>query len=636
MLASSLFRGLCIATCLVTGAIAQTDPPGRVGRITYIDGTVSFHGDRESGWQKAQINYPVTSENSIWTHGNGRAEVRIGPSALRIDDDTVLDFVALHDDLTHGYLQRGSLQVRLRSSGIQDGSDRVEVETREGRFTLDGNGRYRIDAHLDDRKGGIESRIAVFAGRARFEGANGSDTRLTIEAGKQFSVRMNGPATDFRFDTLTETSFDRWADVRDREWDKTHNRYARADDRDGFISPYMTGYEDLDANGEWIDDREYGRLWSPRVVVAGWAPYRYGRWSYVMPWGWTWIDDARWGFAPFHYGRWVQIRSRWCWSPGAFIGRPVYAPALVAWFGGGVGIGGLRIGSGPAVGWFPLAPREHYIPRYTNNIHYHRRINHVRDGHTPIAAPGRYHNHVPGATVLNNQAFVSGRPVGNHRTNIPPQVIAGHAPVAHVDALRPSRVRKPTAYPQTGAPTNAPTMPQLPDRRIEGRPGNAAPGSRVIYDSTATPPTSAPISPPPANSRPPKHRAGDANNSSPPQAVPRVAPPVAPSGPDIIRTQPAPGTPDRDADRQARREARGAASRAARPSPETPPHPYPSYVPPVPPRVPAVQREQAVAPPVVKPVAERVVKPRHENPPDAVPGKNEIREGRNRSGAVKE
>ena len=635
MLASSLFRGLCIATCLVTAAIAQTDPPGRVGRITYIDGTVSFHGDRESGWQKAQINYPVTSENSIWTDGNGRAEVRIGPSALRIDDDTVLDFVALHDDLTHGYLQRGSLQVRLRSSGIQDGSDRVEVETREGRFTLDGNGRYRIDAHLDDPKGVIGSRIAVFAGRARFEGANDTDTRLTIEAGKNFSVRINGAATDFRFDTFAETTFDRWADARDREWDRIHNRYARADEHDGFISPYMTGYEDLDANGEWIDDREYGRLWSPRVEVAGWAPYRYGRWSYVMPWGWTWIDDARWGFAPFHYGRWVQIRSRWCWSPGAFIGRPVYAPALVAWLGGGVGIGGLRIGSGPAVGWFPLAPLEHYIPRYTNNIHYHRRINHVRDGHTPIAAPGRYHNHVPGATVVNNQAFVSGRPVGNHRTNIPPQVIAGHAPVAHVDALRPSRVRKPTAYPQTGAPTNAPTMPQLPDRRNEGRPGNAAPGSRVIYDSTATPPTSAPISPPPANSRPPKHRASDANNNAPPpHAVPRVVPPVTPSGPEIIWTQPAPSTQDRDADRQARRDARGAGSRAARPSLETPP--YPSYVPPAPPRVAAVQRERAVAPPVVKPVPERAVKPHHPIPPEAVPGKNEIREVRNRSTAVKE
>ena len=54
------------------------------------------------------------------------------------------------------------------------------------------------------------------------------------------------------------------------------------------------------------------------VVAAGWAPYRYGRWAWVRPWGWTWVDDAPWGFAPFHYGRWVCGRGeRWCWAPGA-------------------------------------------------------------------------------------------------------------------------------------------------------------------------------------------------------------------------------------------------------------------------------------------------------------------------------
>ena len=68
-----------------------------------------------------------------------------------------------------------------------------------------------------------------------------------------------------------------------------------------------------------------------RYVAAGWAPYRYGRWAWVSPWGWTWIDDARWGFAPFHYGRWAYASNRWCWVPGPRYVHAVYAPALVAW-----------------------------------------------------------------------------------------------------------------------------------------------------------------------------------------------------------------------------------------------------------------------------------------------------------------
>jgi hypothetical protein len=74
-------------------------------------------------------------------------------------------------------------------------------------------------------------------------------------------------------------------------------------------------------------------VWTPSTVRSDWAPYRYGRWAWVRPWGWTWVDDAPWGFAPFHYGRWVSWRGRWGWVPGSYVARPVFAPALVAWLG---------------------------------------------------------------------------------------------------------------------------------------------------------------------------------------------------------------------------------------------------------------------------------------------------------------
>lgn len=653
---STLFRSLCIAACTLVSASAWAEPPGRVGRISFIEGTVSFYGDREDGWQKALLNYPVTSENSLWTEGNARAEVRIGPSAIRINDDSVLDIVNLQDDIAIGFLQRGSINVRLRQLGNLDASENLQIDTGEGRFMLDGNGRYRLDV----MPGNNETRVSVFSGRARFESTNGEDTRLTIDAGKQLTVRISGTAIDFRYDAARESPFDHWADSRDQLWDQTHQRYARVETRDGvsdaLISPYMTGYEDLDANGDWIDDNEYGRLWAPRLVVAGWAPYRYGRWTNVRPWGWTWIDDAPWGFAPFHYGRWVQVRSRWCWWPGPYVGRPVYAPALVAWFGSPGA--GLRIASGPAVGWFPLAPREHFIPHYNTSPQYLRRINNVTNNIT-INPPNRYRNQVPGATIVPNQVFMNGNPVGNHRTHLPRNVIAGQGPIAAPDTPR--------------LPRN--TVTQMPDRRDDGQRGNLAPNPRF---TNVPPPVQGPGQTRPVPGTPtPKIRAAEPSAGGPlparratPEPAPAipgqsangihgfqgqgsafpapavgVSPPsstTSPPSPPRSRQQPTYVPPQTGATPSARpsriepapvmtdREVRMPYSREQRPQPNVQSQPTPQIAVPtgVPrqsapyPQSPPNKDVRDARPPAVKPSPEHVTKPRHEGPTEGGQAKN--------------
>ena len=89
-----------------------------------------------------------------------------------------------------------------------------------------------------------------------------------------------------------------------------------------------------------------------------WAPYRFGHWTWLSGWGYTWVDQAPWGYAPFHYGRWAYIGGRWGWCPGTFVARPLWAPALVAWYGGGTGLRG----HGPVYGWVPLGWREPFVP----------------------------------------------------------------------------------------------------------------------------------------------------------------------------------------------------------------------------------------------------------------------------------
>ena len=122
-------------------------------------------------------------------------------------------------------------------------------------------------------------------------------------------------------------------------------------------------------------------MWRPSNVNGDWAPYRNGRWEWISPWGWTWIDDAPWGYAPSHYGRWVYVDRYWAWHPGRIVARPVYAPALVSFIGApGFSV---SVNIGQPCGWVPLAPREVYYPYYQSSHRYVERINvnHVHRDH---------------------------------------------------------------------------------------------------------------------------------------------------------------------------------------------------------------------------------------------------------------
>jgi hypothetical protein len=102
----------------------------------------------------------------------------------------------------------------------------------------------------------------------------------------------------------------------------------------------------LDPYGTWADDPTYGTVWQPDPGVVGsdFAPYvSAGHWDYDNN-DYTWMSDYDWGWAPFHYGRWTYINgSGWSWIPGR-----TYAGAWVSWRTGVPGY--------PYVGWGPLAP----------------------------------------------------------------------------------------------------------------------------------------------------------------------------------------------------------------------------------------------------------------------------------------
>ena len=401
----------------------QDDPPGRVARLGYMEGSVSFEPAGEEDWVEAVPNRPMTTGDQLWSDKDSRAEVQLGSASIRLSANTGMSFLNLDDRTVQVQLTAGSLNIRVRRLGSDD---IFEVDTPNQAFSIYQPGSYRVDASED----GTYTVIAVRQGEGE---STGNGETFTLHAGQQGTFSGTDTLNADVVDIGAPDDFDNWAYGRDRRFDGS--RSAR------YLAPDVVGYEDLDDNGEWRPDMTYGNVWFPTHVDAGWAPYHEGHWAWISPWGWTWIDDEPWGYAPFHYGRWVVLGGRWGWVAGPREVAPVYAPALVVFLGGG-------FGAGVDVGWFPLGPREVFVPTYGVSREYMTRVNvsntvvnttvitnvyntTIVNKSTTITNVTYVNRSVPGAvTAVPRNAFVSAQPVARAAVRIDPKQLAS----ARVDA----------------------------------------------------------------------------------------------------------------------------------------------------------------------------------------------------------
>jgi len=401
------------------------DPPSRAARLSYTSGAVSFEPAGTDDWVTIVNNRPITTGDKLWTDRDGRAELRFSSTAVRLGSETGFSFLNLDDRSAQIRVTEGTINVRVKRL---DEEESIEIDTPNLAFTVLRPGSYRVTVNE--------------AGDSTFVKVRGGDGEVT-GGGSSYAVHSNQTGTFSGTDELSadvqnyydDDDFDHWCGDRDRRWDRsTSSRY---------VSDDVVGYEDLDEYGGWRPVPEYGTVWFPHTTVVGWAPYRYGHWAYVAPWGWTWVDDAPWGFAPFHYGRWVVVGGVWGWVPvpprpryvTAGYVRPVYAPAMVAWVGGAHWGVGVAVGGAPAAGvaWFPLGPRDvycpsyHVSPRYVENVNVSNTTivnrtqvtnvyNNVYVNKTVNVTNITYQNqHINNAVTATSQAtFTSAQPVHNN------------------------------------------------------------------------------------------------------------------------------------------------------------------------------------------------------------------------------
>lgn len=347
--------GLILVLAVLIGSVhiapgAEAPPPAGPGseqtpaRLSFTDGQVSFWRPGATDWTQAQINIPLVPGDELATGSPGTLELQIGArSFIRAWANTQLGLESQEPDFLQVKLAAGNASFDLRT--LESGQT-LEVDTPNAAVTIEHSGYYRIGV-VGDRTSVITRR----GGRATVTPASGPTVSMT-------------PSEELVIEGATSPQMNSYAAPRQDDWDQWN--YARTESLSEAVSaryvpPGMYGVEELDRYGTWRSVPTYGEVWVPTAVPAGWVPYSMGSWVLDPYYGWTWVSSLPWGWAPFHYGRWVAVNGFWAWAPGPIVARPVYAPALVAFFGTPAAGVSVSVGS-PLVSWVALGWGEPCVP----------------------------------------------------------------------------------------------------------------------------------------------------------------------------------------------------------------------------------------------------------------------------------
>ena len=464
---------LCLSIVAVRSASAYDDPPIRVARLNYMEGRVSFQPGGESDWGWATLNRPMTTGDSLWTGDRSKAEMHIGSTAIRVSGQTSVSFLNLDDRTVQIQLNSGTIDVRVRNL-YRD--DVFEVDTPNLAFTLLRSGDYRLTVD----PGGSFTTITLREGQGQ---VNGGGQAFLVDGGSQVQVSGTDYISYDIYDLPGRDTFDQWSYSREQR--EGHSQSAR------YVSPELTGYEDLDQNGTWRTDRTYGAVWVPTHVARDWAPYRDGHWAWVDPWGWTWVDDAPSGFVTSHYGRWAHVDNDgnggggWAWVPphretnhDEREYRPVYSPALVTFVGDSNS--SRDFGSGGGVAWFALAPGEVYVPARQASPTYITNVNTTNTVVQQTTITNVVNNNVQTTTYVNQRVdgavtavpratFVNAQPVAQAAVRIAPSAIAA-GPAVHAAPVAPVKASVMGANMESKTSAAAASAPPKPPEAVVTRP----------------------------------------------------------------------------------------------------------------------------------------------------------------------
>lgn len=320
---------------LVSGAAAHAaEPPIGGAWLSAVEGVAQIQFAEDPNWQAASASMPLLPGDRLQLGPGGRIEILLSnATAIRLGPGSAATVVAV-PPADAG--QDGTAEMDLDA-------DRAIVATGDGEPT-----RPVVTLNTPGTRIQVYPRSHL---HAQVAAADATDVMLregaaTVESlGSVIPLRIGetlriGRGATFLVANHPSDDFDRWSESRDHAFAGTPagSPYLPAP-----LAPYAT---DLSRYGQWTSVPEYGYVWQPTVVAAGWVPFTDGHWAWRGG-TWVWIPREAWGWVPFHYGRWRWDRFlRWYWVPPR-ARRIAWCPGAVAW-----------IQTAGHVAWLPLAPGE--------------------------------------------------------------------------------------------------------------------------------------------------------------------------------------------------------------------------------------------------------------------------------------
>jgi hypothetical protein len=521
LLLAGTFAGMAFAA---TPSHAQNDPPPGSARLAHLQGNVSVQPVNVDSWGQAANNMPLGPGDRVYTD-QGQGELQAAQVRAYFGPNSDLTLVNLSYQGVELGLAQGS--ANIYSDGFSQGG--FSVSTPNGAITIAGRAGFRVDVYPDEQSTVITN--SPNFGVIVLNGAGGYE--FSLHPGESVQLSGTNPVYSQPLEPAAPDSLARWSVAF--EMQRQNSISAR------YVSAEMEGYDELDSNGDWQPESDYGPIWFPRVE-AGWAPYHNGHWVNRPFYGWTWVADEPWGAAPFHYGRWVQLRGRWGWIPGPREQHPVWSPAQVV-FAGGVHVGGVGVSV-----WFPLGPGEAYRPWYPCSPQYVDRINitnihesrvvHVQTTYINVVNVTNvtYVNRTVGVTAMRQEDFAAGHSAKAVAVKVDPH---------EIERVQPARPEaRPPAQPVILHPVAKPVAVQAARPVLinhQGQQAAAAPNARPV----AVPVKAAPPAPKPIPGRAPIGTPSVGGKPAPAAPMSPAAPKATPQpyNPALARPATPPPTP---------------------------------------------------------------------------------------------
>ena len=142
----SLFSlALLLAIAIPQRALADDDdPPGRVARLAYVQGNVSFQPAGTDDWVAAVVNRPLTTGDKLWNDNDSLTELHLGSAFVRLGANTGFSFLNLTDNMTQIRLTEGTLNIRVRR--LSD-DEAYEIDTPNLAFSVLRAGNYKVNVN---------------------------------------------------------------------------------------------------------------------------------------------------------------------------------------------------------------------------------------------------------------------------------------------------------------------------------------------------------------------------------------------------------------------------------------------------------------------------------------------------------